>query len=96
MIPDKIRIGGYDVEVKMVDNLVNDRQHLGEYFPRTQEIHIDQAQTKQSMQETFIHEIIEAIKSIYDLEMEHSVLTLLSTCLHQVLRDNKIDFYQAR
>lgn len=87
-VPDKVKIGGYEVKVRWMDNLVTDRGHVGEYSPREQVIIIDKASTKQESKETFLHELLEAIKSIYGLELEHKCLSLLSLVLHQVIEDN--------
>ena len=38
--------------------------------------------------------IIEAITNRCEIEIEHKNLTLISESLHQVLRDNKLKFYE--
>ena len=45
-----------------------------------------------SIAETFLHEIIEAITFKNNLSIDHTHLTVLSECLFQVLRDNKLNF----
>lgn len=87
-ISEKIKIGGYMIGVEFVNNLMTDRQHMGEYAPRTQIIKIDKDCSKQQREETFIHEIIEAITSIYDITIEHKDLSNMATVLHQVIVDN--------
>lgn len=87
-IPDKIKIGGYIVEVKEQEHLTLERANQGEYHPMTQEIFIDPAMTEQQKQETFIHEVLEAITSIYDIDIEHKDLSNIATVLHQVIKDN--------
>lgn len=86
--PTEIKIGGYLIAVKEVDNLMTDFSHLGEYAPRTQEIRLEPTLTDQSRLEVLVHEILEAIKSIYDLNLDHGQLTLLATVLHQIFVDN--------
>jgi len=39
-----------------------------------------------------LHEIIETIKSLNNLDMDHKNLSVLSESLFQVIRDNKLDF----
>ena len=87
-IPDKIKIGGFEVNVEFVENLMNDRAHIGEYHPRTQTIKIDKAVTKQQNEETLIHEILEAITAMYEIEWQHKDLSIMATVLYQVIRDN--------
>ena len=87
-IPKQIKIGGYIVSVEFVNNLMTDRQHNGEYHPRIQTIKIDKDCSEQEREEVFIHEVLEAIKAIYDIQLEHRDLSLLATVLHQVIVDN--------
>lgn len=87
-IPKQVKIGGYIVEVELTDNIMTDRGNRGEYHPRIQTIKIDQGTSRQQMEETFIHELLEAITSIYDVEWEHRDLALVATVLHQVIKDN--------
>lgn len=88
-IPDNIKIGGFNIDVEFVDNLIIERGSLGEYHPRTQTIRIDKDNSNQQKEETFIHEVLEAIISIYDIEIEHKDLSIMATVLHQILLDNK-------
>ena len=87
-IPGKIKIGGFMVDVEFVNNLMTDWQHSGEYHPRTQTIKIDKDCSEQEREEVFIHEVLEAIKAIYDIPLEHRDLTLIATVLHQIIKDN--------
>lgn len=91
-IPNKIKMGGYTIQVEQVHDLMNDRQELGVYYPRTQTINMDADCTDQLKDEILIHELLEAIKFHYNLELEHHELSIISTVLHQVLRDNKLVF----
>lgn len=92
IIPDKIKIGGFAVSVEFEENLANDRNNIGEYHPRAQTIKIDKMCSKQQREETFIHEILEAITSIYRIELDHKDLSILATVLHQVVKDNSFLF----
>lgn len=92
-IPEQIKIGGYIVGVKEVENIMHDRRELGNYQPRTQEIQLDKANTDQQKEETFMHEIIEAITTIYDIDIDHHKLSVIATVLHQVMKDNRLTFF---
>jgi len=87
-IPNKIKIGGYLVSVDFTNHIMTDRGNIGEYKPRTQTITIDKDCSKQQSEETLIHEILEAITSIYDISIEHKDLSNMATVLHQVIKDN--------
>ena len=87
-IPEKIKIGGFIVTVELVNNIMTDRGRLGEYHPRTQIIKIDKDCSEQQKEETFLHELLEAITSIYDIDIEHKDLSNMATVLHQVIKDN--------
>ena len=91
-IPDTIKIGGFTVSVEESRNLIADRNELGNYTPRTQTIVLDADCTDQQKEETLLHEILEAITAIYDIKLDHHILSLLATILHQVLKDNELGF----
>lgn len=44
--------------------------------------------------EVLLHEIIEAICNRCEVHIEHQAITTISEGLHQVLRDNKLKFYE--
>lgn len=88
IIPDKIKVGGFIINVLKKPDLMVERNHLGEYHSKYQEIHIEQSSTKQQMEETLLHEIMEAINYHYNLSLEHEKLSLIATVLHQVVKDN--------
>lgn len=92
-MPEKIKIVGYQVTISEVLDMVSDRARVGEYSPRTQEIQIESTFTEQYKEEVLIHEILEAIKSLFDLKIPHDALSTLSIVLHQVLKDNDLDFH---
>lgn len=91
IIPNKIKIGGFDVEVKLKEDLVVDRHHGGEYSPRELCIYLDPS-LKKRHEEILLHEIIEALCDAYCLEIEHSCILALGRGLYQVLKDNDIRF----
>jgi hypothetical protein len=86
---EEIKFGGYKLFVKEVENLLLESKALGEYAPIRQEILIDENLTKQQKQEVLIHEILEAIGSIYKLDMLHDDLNIIGIALHQIFKDNK-------
>ena len=90
-LPDEVKVGPYSIKVEVVDNLVIDREHGGEYFPRELKISLDSSLRKRHG-EILIHEIIEAINDIYNLKINHDDMMVLGVVLYQVLRENEITF----
>lgn len=91
-IPSNLKIGGFQWNVKEVQNLMSDRERLGEMAPRTQEISIEKGSSKQQKEETLLHEIIEVLNWMYNIKLEHYQIELLGVSLHQVLKDNEINY----
>lgn len=91
-IPEKIKLGGFNITVKKERHLIIERNELGNYRPRIQQITIDEDNTDQQQEETLIHEILEAITCHYDVDIEHHKLSVIATVLHQVLKDNDLNF----
>jgi len=86
----KIKIAGYQVKVQESAHLLDNYNCFGEYSPTTQTIKLDARLTRQQKEETLMHELLEAINSIYDLNLDHdNQLCKLSVVLHQVIKDNK-------
>jgi len=90
-LPDEVKVGPYSIKVEVVDNLVVDREHGGEYSPRELKICLDSSLRKRHG-EILIHEIIEAIKDIYNLNINHDDIMVLGVVLYQVLKENEITF----
>lgn len=87
-IPSKIKLGGFEITIRGIKDLVAERECLGEWHPRTQEIWIDSDHTDQQKEETLLHEVMEAICYIYNINIEHRDLSNIATVLHQVIKDN--------
>lgn len=90
-IPDKVKVGGIVFSVKY-DNIAADRDFFGEISFIKQTITIDSTIQPGKQEETFLHEIIEAINANYAIGLEHDKLTVLAFAMHQVLKDNALQF----
>jgi hypothetical protein len=91
MIPEHVKIGGYNVNVRLIPNMIPDSSAYGQYIPRAKEIQIDPSACEEQQYGTFVHEILEAITEIYEipsLTNNHHDLVLLGEALHQIFRDN--------
>ena len=92
-----IKIGIFDVPIvhkslEYFEDLLNDDEKflLGLYKGNRANplIQLWNKLTGKRYVETSIHEIIEAINALNDLEMNHTQISTLSNCLTQVLTDN--------
>jgi hypothetical protein len=84
-----IKIAGFNVGVKTQERMAVEHNWLGEYSVMLQEIRIEESSTAQQKCETLIHEVLEAVNSIYDLNLMHDdQLCKLSVALHQIIVDN--------
>jgi len=88
-VPDKIKIGPYEVKIEIVKNRALDRDHAGEYFTRELKIDLDESY-KERHGEILMHEIIEAINDLYNLNIEHHDMMVLGVALYQMLKENKL------
>lgn len=84
-IPEHIQIGGLRISVKFQDNLTSERDRFGEYSPKLQEIRIDSGILPDHKLTTFLHEVVEAIDSIFSLQIKHDHIQLLGVTLAQAL-----------
>lgn len=85
-IPDKIKIGGQQIKVKITKNVPGDNN--GYWDSRVSTIYLHKDLPTTEMQVTFLHEIIHAINnSIDEKEIEY-----LSQAIYQVMVDNQLFF----
>ena len=87
-IPQKVKIGAFEWEVEKNENLIHERDERGCCRPKRLQIEIDPGCKEVAQEETFIHELLEAITWQYDIEIEHKDLWNLSVVLHQVIKEN--------
>ncbi len=92
-MPGFIRICGIDYEL-VADEMVGRENHnLGEFRPGRAQIAIDPKCPPQQINQTLIHEILEAIKWNLSLTLNHAELTAIAAMLHAVLLDNRDVFW---
>ena len=91
-IPDKLNILGKRFDIVLEDMSKHACDHMGSAQLSTQKIWIDTEVHIQEKEETILHEIIEMINKMCELELDHKQMTTLSSTLYQVLSDNKLSF----
>lgn len=98
-IPKKLRINGFDWEVKESQEIANEGQAFGSTHYEEQKIFLEPKATKQKKEQVLLHEILHAIWWECGLaqrykkdkpEVEEEIITALSHGLYQVLVDNKL------
>ena len=102
MIPNKLKIGGFDWEV-ITDNkdFHNGNQSYGYISPNDLKIFIEPEINEQKQKEALLHEIIHACVwnsgfperlDRLDRDLNEDLTTMLGRSLYQVLKDNKLTF----
>lgn len=83
-----IKIGGFDYIFGEVKNLARDEEALGDSCYNSLTINIDDGIDKSIKAATIIHEIIEQISCINELDLEHNKITTLANSLYEVIVHN--------
>lgn len=91
-IPNKVNILGRDFEIIKENFASHANTHIGSTVMISQKIWLDTETHKQQQEETLIHEIIETIDTMCELGLEHPDMSVLSSALYQVLKENKLQF----
>jgi len=95
-VPSSVKVGAFIIAVNRDPFLMASREAYGEYHPSKLEIVLDTNLNKQKEGETLLHEMLEAIDAIYDIELDHHKLSLMATALHQVVIENPNIFKELR
>ena len=96
-IPDKLKIGGLTYEVILVEdrNFEHAKSNSGSCNVVFQRIWLEYGKRPiDGIKDDLLHEIFEAIISIAGIDINHQSLTTISSMLGQVLRDNKLVFFE--
>jgi len=89
-IKGSVCIGPSVWAIRFVKDLVLIRQCFGECHPLTSTLKIDAYCSKCARREVIIHESLEAVFSIYDIAMDHHMLSLLATATTQAFETSFI------
>lgn len=86
-IPCRIKLGGHEVAVEHRQTIVNENEEcLGLCLPEQLKILIKQGMPKSREKEVFIHEVIEMINSLFELEMNHGQINTLALEIAGVIK----------
>lgn len=96
VIPACIKVGGFDYSIKADsenDVELKDNDNWGEHSGRLRQIRIQSDCTPQQFSQTFLHEILHAIDTVYQgVKLSNEEITSLSSGLFQVLEQLDVRF----
>lgn len=92
-LPKGIKIGAFNWRIVKDLHLGAGRGRFGEMRQGEQEIALGDPLTEERQGETLLHEIIEVINAENEFKLEHHIITSLAYQLHQVLRENRLAFF---
>lgn len=81
-----IKIGGHLFTLDFIDGLADS----GSTDFNNNKILINKNLSESNKHSTIIHEIIESINSVYDLNLPHTTIQTLEAAIYQVIKDNFI------
>jgi hypothetical protein len=85
----KVRILGHNYSLSEKDNLGRDINAIGQSCANSQTIKIDSSLPLENKQTTLLHEIIEQLVYMLELDLEHNKIQSLEDGLFNVIQDNK-------
>ncbi len=80
-IPKEIEVNGMSIEIIMEEELLRRKDSSGQFDPMKMKIYIDPALCPAQQKVTLVHEVIEAINHLYDMDLEHHKICLLEAAL---------------
>lgn len=95
-IPDKLKIGGHILPISFHDSRQIDNEGEFNRYHRMIRLRKEADIRQDIIDETFLHEIFEAISVVYNLAIEHKSLTVLSEVFFATIRDNDLDFREGK
>ncbi len=93
MKPTALKVLGHEYQVRYDPRLLaKTNGQPGEVNFYLNEITLDDSLPESSRGETLLHELLEVLNNRLDLGLGHGLITVLSEVLHQVLRENELQF----
>jgi len=89
-LPTKLKIGGLLFRVIYTDHNDGPLDGYGACDIGNVTIYISEALPPKQQMSTLIHEILEAINGMYELQLNHTQICVLESGLYQVLTDNHL------
>jgi hypothetical protein len=81
-----LALGAYSIRVRYLPEIIEDGDECdGLWCPAEKEIRLKDSLPPKEEIETLLHEVVEAINTLYDLELTHQTITTLGMGLLQAL-----------
>lgn len=91
-IPQKLKVLAHTYTVNESNEPQLGRGTSGSCCSNLLKIELDSSMPQTRKEETFLHEIFEALIYHLDIKIEHTDLSALSEGLYTVMRDNELNF----
>ena len=88
-IPKKVNILGRQYSIIFQDERKTGNDNLGSHWGKETSIFLNKNQDQQAVESCFIHEILEAINYLQNINLKHHQIKLFETGLYQVIKNNK-------
>ena len=90
-IPDSIQLGGHTITIHFQDDLMTFSEAYGLFDPTGLRIIIDKGADPSIQNETFWHEVVEAICFFTEADLDHSKIQTFGVLLHQISASMEVD-----
>lgn len=84
-IPEITTIGGHEIQIVYDEKVDEYADCFGLYDSSTDKITLNPGVSNAQLEETYIHELIEACNKLFDLKMDHQTIQTLGVGMHQAL-----------
>tara|TARA_R110000824_G_scaffold55027_2_gene151595 strand:+ start:2819 stop:3127 length:309 start_codon:yes stop_codon:yes gene_type:complete len=89
-IPKSICVGGHTITIHFQSGLVSYNQAYGLFDPTNLKILIDADVNSSVQNETFWHEVVEALNFFTEAEMDHNKIQTFGVLLHQIANSMEV------
>ncbi|MGM0973398.1 MAG: ImmA/IrrE family metallo-endopeptidase [Bacillota bacterium] len=93
MIPDKVKVAGIEYQVKEIEDMEEQFDHLGQILYTRGLIKLDKSLSQDRKEQVFIHELLHGC--FYEAgfeEQDEDMINRVGIVLYQVLKDNQLYF----
>lgn len=93
MIPGKVKVAGIEYQVKEIEDMEEQFDHLGQILYTRGVIKLDMSLSQDRKEQVFIHELLHGC--FYEAgfeEQDEDMINRVGIVLYQVLKDNQLYF----
>jgi len=85
---DRVYVCGQDLEVIEEPNMQHTKQLLGRYDLLQGHILITDGIARHIQEQTLVHELVEIVDCLFELDIPHDKITTLAVAVYMVIKDN--------